>query len=89
MTNSAEPRPGRALLVLAVLATTLVVGGGWLLWHESRTASFGWFAYAPLSQTVSSPGLVTATDWVGLSLVAVGLVALGAVGGFALGRRRA
>ncbi|RHA39818.1 hypothetical protein D1825_11305 [Cellulomonas rhizosphaerae] len=71
-----------------MLAVLLVVGGGWLVWHSSRSATFGWFAYAPLSESVYSPGILTTTDWVGLALVAVGLLALGAVGGYALGRRR-
>ncbi|WP_138067596.1 hypothetical protein [Cellulomonas rhizosphaerae] len=81
-------RSRRTLPAVAVLAVLLVVGGGWLVWHSSRSATFGWFAYAPLSESVYSPGILTTTDWVGLALVAVGLLALGAVGGYALGRRR-
>ncbi|HWJ85578.1 MAG TPA: hypothetical protein VNR62_09115 [Cellulomonas sp.] len=89
MPTSEAPRSttSRVPLTIALVAAVLVVGGGWLVWHSRRVGSFGWFAYAPLSETVYSPGLGTSA-WVGVGLLVVGLLTLGGVGGYVLGRRR-
>lgn len=83
-----DSRSRLTLPAAAVLAGLLVAVGAWLLWHSSRPTTVGWFAYSPLSETVYAPGGLTTADWAGLALVGVGLLALGAVGGYALGRRR-
>ena len=91
MTTNASPTPARSLrpwavLVAAVALVALVVGV-WLMVRPTPGASFGWFAYAPMSETVYTAGRGS-TDLVGLVLVVVGALGLGALGGYALGRRR-
>ncbi|KQO61174.1 hypothetical protein ASF23_11765 [Curtobacterium sp. Leaf261] len=79
-------------MVAAVLATwvgsAMFVGGLVVLFHRwtHPVSSFGWFAYAPLSDTVFTPGLSPALV-VGSVLTVVG-AALGAFGaGMLIGRR--
>jgi len=70
-----------ATLVVGLL---LVVGGAVTLWRSLHRATFGWFAYSPLSETISvQPG----GHWIGISLLIAGALVLGAVGGFVVGRR--
>ncbi|MFF2453262.1 hypothetical protein [Isoptericola sp. NPDC058082] len=68
---------------------SIVVGAGMIAWVLTRPvgyASFGWFAYAPLSDTAFVPGTSRwVLMWVLFGLGAL-LVGLGA--GFLLGRRR-
>ena len=55
---SSVPPPRRPRIATVVLAALLLVGGGLLVaasWVASRPASFGWFAYAPVSGTVFVP----------------------------------
>jgi len=63
----------------------LVVAGVRMLFLP-RT--FGWFAYAPLSDAQFSPPLFT-TFRRGVACVALGTLLLGGAGGYALGRRSA
>jgi hypothetical protein len=81
-----------SLLVALILAGVLVVTGALvILLAPQASASFGWFAYQPLSDAVFFPGgfiVLTQTAIVGGVLAIVGLIGLAAVVGFALGRRR-
>lgn len=71
-------------MLLALGLLTISFGSG---------ASFGWFAYAPLSEEVpyEVADLVvwTRTQAVGAILVVAALVLLAAVAGYVTGRRRA
>jgi heme/copper-type cytochrome/quinol oxidase subunit 1 len=81
------PAPPRAALpaVLAVVGAALLAVGAWLASRWS--ASFGWFAYAPLSGTAFVPSLSPPPGLV-LAVVAAGGVLVGLGAGLALGRRR-
>lgn len=65
------------------------VAGVVLMLVPSGQASFGWFAYAPLSRTAFVPTgtLLSQLDLAGLALLVIGLVALAFSAGWALGRR--
>ncbi len=82
----AAPRPRRAVRPLVVLGLGVVatVAGWWLV--RTHPTTFGWFAYAPLAETVYAPG----RPWqahAGQVLVVVGIVLVSAAGGYLLGRR--
>jgi heme/copper-type cytochrome/quinol oxidase subunit 1 len=85
-TGPANPRTRRGTWT-AVLA--MVVGAGMILWVLTRPvgyASFGWFAYAPLSDTTFVPGSSRlVVMWV---LFGLGALLVGLGGGFLIGRRR-
>ena len=91
MTTNPAPTPARSVRLWLVLAAAVTVAvlvvGVWLMVRPASGATFGWFAYAPMSETVYAPGR-DSSDWLGLSLVVVGALGLGALGGYALGRRR-
>lgn len=76
--------------ILAVLA--VAAGIATALWTQSQLqSSFGWFAYAPLSnETFSSRGLVflDAGTKVGVTLTAAGLLVLAFWSGYRTARRR-
>ncbi len=78
------------LTVLAVIAVVVLLTGVSLYIWGVRTATFGWFAYAPHSDDAFvpqvAPGL--ARQRAGEVLVAVGLVAVGFVAGVLVERRR-
>ncbi|MEV0891612.1 hypothetical protein [Promicromonospora sp. NPDC050262] len=81
------PRPERASrLVLAVLVVLGLALLGAAAWVGSRPASFGWFAYAPLSDTTYVPGGTSSPGTVAL-LSSAGTLLLGGAAGFAVGRR--
>jgi heme/copper-type cytochrome/quinol oxidase subunit 1 len=71
---------------VSVLAVALVVGGA-VAWRQVP-ASFGWFAYAPLSEE-SVPELVYMDGgrYAALAALAFGLLLLAGLVGFLLGRR--
>lgn len=75
--------PGRpvAVLVAGLVATAL---GVWLL--ARHPVSYGWFAYAPLTEQTYAPG----PPWqrgAGTALAVVGLLVVGGAVGYLLGRR--
>ncbi|MFS0705307.1 hypothetical protein AB6N23_12355 [Cellulomonas sp. 179-A 9B4 NHS] len=71
-------------VVAALLGAGTAVAG--VLRMRTGTVSFGWFAYTPLSETVYAP---SPAPWrLGAALVVLGVLLVGAAGGFALGRRR-
>lgn len=79
--------PRRRLLLLVIAGITLIVVGGAVL-VLAPTSEFGWFAYAPLSDSVFSPGvfLGRAQLW-GAATLAVGLVTCSWAAGYLAGRR--
>lgn len=75
---------------VGVLGIVLVAVGALLVVRGSAPRTFGWSAYAPLSETTFSPGvqvLSTQMLW-GLGVGAAGLVVLAASVAYALGVRR-
>ena len=65
-------------------------GGCIVAWNQQATASFGWFAYAPLSNdTFSGSGLtfVTQGTQIGLGIAVLGLLILAFWAGYRSGRR--
>lgn len=82
-----QPRRSRvtvAARVLVVAGVVCAVIGAWKL-RVGGSASFGWFAYAPLSEgsmpTVLFPGALSVV------LIAVGMLCVGLGAGLILGRR--
>lgn len=72
-----------------IIGIVLVAVGALLVVRGSAPQTFGWFAYAPLSETTFSPGiqvLSTQMLW-GLGLGAAGLVVLAASAAYSLGLR--
>ena len=67
---------------LALWAGAAVLVAGVVVWLSTPTASFGWFAYAPLAGAVFDPVTHSWQQVVGPVLILVGAV----VAAFALGR---
>jgi hypothetical protein len=88
---SKTPRPARfrgAVLPIAALAVVLV--GCFVAWSNSQNVSFGWFAYAPLSnEPFSGSGLafVTPGTQAGLAIAVVGLLVLAFWAGYRTGTK--
>ncbi len=92
-----ERTPGRvdwarvAGILIPVTAILIVILGTAIILVAGSEASFGWFAYAPLSNTTFLPeGIVYlgASSRVGMALCGVGLVVLAFWMGYRTGRRR-
>ncbi|TFD04842.1 hypothetical protein E3T25_04830 [Cryobacterium sandaracinum] len=81
----------RVSVSMVVLGTVAAVIGLVLLLVPSDQASFGWFAYAPLSNTTFSPiGLqLSPRSQIGIALFIVGLAVLAFGAGWMLGQRQA
>lgn len=93
--GSGAPRATRAgrvagLVVAPAAAVLLVLGGVLLLAGGAGPADFGWFAYAPLSETTLGGGLVLVSRSMqfGALMVLAGLVLLAFWGGYLVGRRQ-
>ncbi|WP_411374412.1 hypothetical protein ACLH0K_15375 [Arthrobacter sp. MPF02] len=93
--NTPEERPpsrrtqARAAVV-PLLGVVAVLVGGMVAWTRSREISFGWFAYAPLSnEPFSGSGLVFLSPGtqVGLAIAVAGLLVLAFWAGLSIGRR--
>lgn len=81
------PRPGHTTrLVLVALAVAGLVLVGLAAWAASRPAYYGWFAYAPMSETTYLPAGAVAPGTAAW-LAAAGALLLGGVAGFLVGRR--
>jgi len=83
-----RPRPARLVVPLAAVA--LLAVGAVLLSMPVRQESFGWFAYAPLSQqTFATQGMLImdSEKWAGVVLAGLGLVTLAFWSGYRAGRR--
>lgn len=74
---------------LLVLGFIGMVVGVILLMRPMPTAAFGWTAYAPLTNTVYVPPLVTGSLVFGVLFGSLGLALTAGWVGFALGRRHA
>lgn len=90
--NSGPSSPGTRLARVAVplAALALMLAGVVLLSVPAQQESFGWFAYAPLSQqTFVPPGMLIMDPgkWAGAALIGVGMLALTFWSGFRAGRR--
>ncbi len=92
-----EPAPGRvdwgrvAGILIPVTAILMVLLGTAIILVAGSEASFGWFAYAPLSNTTFLPeGMVYlgASSRAGMGLCGAGLVVLAFWTGYRTGRRR-
>ncbi|MGK3647921.1 hypothetical protein [Pseudarthrobacter enclensis] len=83
-------RAGLRAAVVPVLALAAVLAGCLVAWNGQVKSSFGWFAYAPLSNDFfsgSSMVLVTQGTQIGLAIAVAGLLVLAFWAGFRLGRR--
>ncbi|WP_369374037.1 hypothetical protein AB1046_07845 [Promicromonospora sp. Populi] len=87
MTAPSVPGPARAVRV--VLVALFVIGLvllGAAAWVESRSTSYGWFAYAPLSETTYVPAGAYSLGTAAL-LAGAGTLLIGGAIGFVVGRR--
>ena len=73
-----------ALAAVGIVA--LAAGIGLIVWAALHPASFGWTAYAPLSETALVPS--TSYDVWGERVITLGLVFLAFSAGLLVGRRR-
>lgn len=76
---------------IVILGSVTAVIGLVLFLLPSGSASFGWFAYAPLSNTAFFPSgvLLTPRSQIGIVLLVIGLALLAFGAGWALGQRQA
>ena len=85
-------RMSAGVVTATIISGTLLLGGviTFLAVRPTGAASFGWFAYQPLAGATFFPGsLVVLTPLMAAATVVgiVGLVGLGAIAGYVLGRR--
>ena len=80
----------RVSVSMVALGTAAAVIGLVLILMPSDQASFGWFAYAPLSDTTFSPiGLqLSPRSQIGIALFVIGLAVLAFGAGWMLGQRQ-
>ena len=83
--SSASPATRVVLVALPIAGLVAIVVG--ILVARSTPLSFGWSAYAPLTDATFVPGLA-AQFWLGPGLVGLGIALLAGWVGFLLGRRR-
>ncbi|MGO4192859.1 hypothetical protein AB4Y67_14445 [Arthrobacter sp. YAF17] len=79
-----------ARVAVPLVALALILAGIVLLSVPVQQESFGWFAYAPLSQQTFVPQGMLIMDrekWAGVVLTGAGLLALTFWSGFRAGRR--
>jgi len=85
------PKPARLRgAVLPIAALAVVLAGCFVAWSNHVNASFGWFAYAPLSnEPFSGSGLafVTPGTQAGLAIAVGGLLVLAFWAGYRIGNR--
>jgi heme/copper-type cytochrome/quinol oxidase subunit 1 len=78
------------LLASGILALLGIIAGvATLIYSLSRPTTFGWFAYAPLSEETFLPGMaiLSNTQVTGLALLAAGLLCAAFWAGLRVGRR--
>ena len=88
-----QPKPSRrtrlSAVVLPFLGVVALLVGCIVAWNQQANASFGWFAYAPLSNdTFNGSGItfVTQGTQIGLGIAVLGLLVLAFWAGFRSGR---
>ncbi|MBT2586581.1 hypothetical protein [Arthrobacter sp. ISL-95] len=86
------PQPSRKVssVVVPLLGLIAVIVGVIVAWTNQST-DFGWFAYAPLSDTVfvgNGGAMVSQGTQIGLTVTVLGLLVLAFWAGLAIGRRR-
>ena len=97
--NPTEPLPAsggprtslnRPLLVSLAVGLVALVVGVVLLLTADTSASFGWYAYAPLAGSEFSPNftLLTTQGQIGFAIAAIGLAIVFFCAGWAFGGRR-
>ncbi|TQK20546.1 hypothetical protein FBY40_3083 [Microbacterium sp. SLBN-154] len=80
-------------LVIAAIISGLLVLGGVILYvagSSAGMASFGWFAYQPISGAAFFPSslvVLTPLTAAGVAIAIAGLLGFGVIAGFLLGRR--
>lgn len=89
--EQSTPQPARkpAAVVVPLLGLIAVIVGLIVAWTNQST-SFGWFAYAPLSDTVfvgNGGAMVSHGTQLGLVVTVIGLLVLAFWAGLAIGRR--
>ncbi len=75
--------------VIGAVVSIVLVAAGAVVWltAPNSDASFGWFAYAPLSDdSIIGTVFLHTQQWVAASLMVVGLVIAGVAIGFRWGR---
>ncbi|TDN87812.1 hypothetical protein [Microbacterium sp. BK668] len=83
------PRRDTLIVALLVVSSLAAIGGVVLAATARATAAFGWFAYAPLSGQVFTPGIGVPPAVIGgLALAAVGLLGVGFGAGWLVSARR-
>lgn len=85
-------RDTRGLVAAGAAALALLIAGLLVFFTGRGTASFGWFAYAPLSSDSFRGAFGGVVIWshreaVGAGLVVLGLIVGAASAGYLLGRR--
>ncbi|UKA49164.1 hypothetical protein LFT48_17250 [Arthrobacter sp. FW305-123] len=88
--NTPQPAPKAAAVVVPLLGLIAVIVGVIVAW-TNQSASFGWFAYAPLSDKVflaDGAAMVSQGTQIGLAVTVLGLLVLAFWAGLAMGRRR-
>jgi heme/copper-type cytochrome/quinol oxidase subunit 1 len=79
--------------VTATIISGVLLVGGVIMFFAARptgTAPFGWFAYQPLAAAAFFPGsliMLTPPMVAAAAIGIVGLVGIGAIAGYLLGRR--
>lgn len=84
------PKPERFRAFILPAVGLVAVLAGVVIAKSNETASFGWFAYAPLSnQTFAGGGaaFVSQGTQVGLTIAVLGLLLLAFWAGYRIGRR--
>ncbi|WP_270260735.1 hypothetical protein [Kocuria marina] len=95
-TSRSQPRRlPRWLVVLMSLGVVLVLGGALLVVFNPPTLTFGWFAYAPLSEETYAPlgedpwsSLLPPAAIAGWVSLLIGLLLWAFCAGWLVGRRR-
>jgi len=87
----AAKRPIRMILIPLAAVAVVIAGVVAIVIAAPQSASFGWFAYAPLSGTVFNPDGAMVVSWgaiAGAAAVALGLAGLAFWAGFTIATSR-
>ncbi|WP_024818033.1 hypothetical protein [Arthrobacter sp. 31Y] len=89
--NTPQPARRVSAVVVPLLGLIAVIVGVIVAWNNQQTTSFGWFAYAPLSDTVfmgNGMTMVSQGTQIGLAVTVLGLLVLAFWAGLRIGRDR-